>query len=113
MADQRQVIVQALLAIAIGFGAWAIVNMLPSWQPTAEFLPDVRMSPFQAFAFDGLRCLFAMLPATILWGASFPLTLAAGSGPDFDRHVSRVNAINTAGALADRKSTRLNSSHRT
>jgi spermidine synthase len=99
--------VQALLALAIGFGAWAIVNVLPSWQPTAQFLPTVRSAPSLAFAFDALRCAFAMLPATILWGASFPLTLAcaerrrsaAGRHGDFDRDVARVNAINTAGAL--------------
>jgi spermidine synthase len=99
--------IQALLALAIGFGAWAIVNVLPSWQPTALFLPAVRATPSLTFAFDALRCAFAMLPATILWGASFPLTLAcaersrsaAGRHGDFDRHVARVNAINTAGAL--------------
>ena len=36
----------------------------------------------------------------ILWGASFPLTLAAGRTGDFGGHVARINAINTAGALA-------------
>ena len=92
--------VQAMLALAIGFGAWAIVNVLPGWQPTALFLPKVRATPSLAFAFDALRCAFALLPATILWGASFPLTLAIGRRADFDRHVARVNAINTAGALA-------------
>jgi spermidine synthase len=99
--------VQALLALAIGFGAWAIVNVLPAWQPTAVFLPTVRSTPSLTFAFDAMRCAFAMLPATILWGASFPLTLACaersrsatGRPADFDRHVARVNAINTAGAL--------------
>src|SRR5688500_19099497 len=48
-----------------------------------------------------------MLPATILWGASFPLTLACGDSgravasgrAAFDRHVARINAINTSGAL--------------
>ena len=92
--------VQAMLALAIGFGAWAIVNVLPGWQPTALFLPRVRATPSLAFAFDALRCAFALLPATILWGASFPLTLAIGRHADFDRHVARVNAINTTGALA-------------
>lgn len=92
-------IVQALLALAIGFGAWSIVNVLPRWQPTGSFLPHVHTTPSLAFMFDAARCAFALLPATILWGASFPLTLAAGRG-DFTRHVSRVNAINTIGALA-------------
>jgi spermidine synthase len=48
--------------------------------------------------FDAARCAFAMLPAAILWGASFPLTLAAGGG-NFSRHVARINATNTIGAL--------------
>ena len=99
--------VQVLLGIAIGFGAWAIVNVLPHWQPTGDFLPTVRARPMLAFAFDAARCAFALLPATILWGASFPLTLAcgersrtAGGARDFGGHVATVNATNTIGALA-------------
>ena len=72
---------RSLLAVAIAFGAWAIVNVLPGWQPTALFLPQVRATPSLTFAFDALRCAFALLPATILWGASFPLTLACGARP--------------------------------
>ncbi len=99
--DPRSVlgVVHVALAVAIGFGAWAIVNVLPGWQPTAQFLPSVRATPSLAFAFDTLRCAFALLPAAILWGASFPLTLACGSR-DFAAYVARINAINTAGALA-------------
>jgi len=91
--------IHVALAVAIAFGAWAIVNVLPAWQPTAHFLPHVRTTPSLAFAFDGLRCAVALLPATILWGASFPLTLACG-GRDFSGYVARINATNTAGALA-------------
>jgi spermidine synthase len=58
----------------------------------------VRATPALAFAFDALRCALAMLPATLLWGASFPLLLAAPA-IDFSRHVARVNATNTVGAL--------------
>jgi spermidine synthase len=93
-------VIQVALAIAIAYGAWAIVNLLPSWQPTAVFLPDIRATPFKAFAFDALRCALALLPATILWGASFPVTLAAGGARDFSGHVARINATNTLGALA-------------
>lgn len=97
---------QVALAVAIGFGAWMIVNALPLWQPTREFLPWVRATPAYAFTFDAMRCAAAMLPATFIWGASFPLALAApgfAPGPaasSLARHVSRVNAINTTGALA-------------
>jgi len=96
-----------LLAAAIGFGAWMIVNALPLWQPTKDFLPWVRSTPSSAFTFDALRGAVALLPATLLWGASFPLTLAVAPRPrrqartgDLTRHVSRITAINTAGALA-------------
>ena len=46
------------------------------------------------------------MPATLLWGASFPLLLAAAPRlarahwrRDLPRQVSRITAINTAGAL--------------
>jgi len=91
--------IQILLAVAIGGGAWMIVNALPQWQPTVHYLPWVRMTPAYAFTFDALRCAAAMLPATLLWGASFPLTLAAVRGEGLPRHVSRINALNTTGSL--------------
>jgi len=98
---------QLLLAVAIAFGAWMIVHGLPVLQPTKSFLPWVRASPPLTFAFDAARCAIALMPATLLWGASVPLMLAAAprlrSGPagsaDLSRHVSRITAINTAGAL--------------
>ena len=90
--------VQIALAIAIASGAWMIVNLLPHWQPTRLFLPAVHASTTLTFAFDALRCAVALLPATILWGASFPLTIAAGR--DGERTVAAINALNTAGALA-------------
>ncbi|MDP2390479.1 MAG: fused MFS/spermidine synthase, partial [Acidobacteriota bacterium] len=71
-----------------------------------DYLPWVRTTPSYAFAFDALRCAAAMFPATFLWGASFSLTLAprlrsgAARAGDLTRHVSRINAINTTGALA-------------
>jgi spermidine synthase len=53
------------------------------------------------FAFDALRTAVALLPATILWGASFPLALAAAtSRADAARIVGRINATNTVGSLA-------------
>jgi spermidine synthase len=90
---------QLLLAFAIAFGAWMIVHALPAWQPTRSFLPWVRLSPWLTFAFDGARCAIALMPATLLWGASFPLMLAAAGSDGVTRHVSRITAINTAGAL--------------
>ena len=89
---------QLALSLAIGAGAWLIVNALPQWQPTRQFLATIHASPVLTFGFDAARCALAMLPATILWGASFPLTIAAAGGSA--RSVSRINALNTAGALA-------------
>jgi spermidine synthase len=90
---------QLLLAFTIAFGAWMIVHGLPLWQPTKSFLPWVRSSPSLTFAFDAFRCAIALLPATVLWGASFPLTIAAAGSAAVSRQVSRITAINTAGAL--------------
>jgi spermidine synthase len=87
--------VQLALPLTIATGAWMIVNLLPGWQPTRAFLPAIHASPALTFGFDALRCAIAMLPATILWGARFPLTTAAA-----DRSVAAINALNTAGALA-------------
>jgi spermidine synthase len=99
--------VQLGLAIAIAAGAWLIVNALPLWQPTKQFLPVVHGSPALRIAFDAFRCAVAMLPATILWGASFPLAIAATASLENepDRRatagaVAAINALNTAGALA-------------
>ena len=94
-------ICQMLLVACIAWAAWAIVNLLPQWQPTTHFLANVRSSPFLAFAFDALRGAAAFGPATLCWGASFPLAIAAVATPnDPDRSVARLNAINTVGALA-------------
>ena len=95
--------VQLGLAIAIAAGAWFIVNVLPPWQPTKQFLALVHGSPALRIAFDALRCAVAMLPATILWGASFPLAIAVttslGNQPRRSA-VAAINALNTGGALA-------------
>jgi spermidine synthase len=48
-----------------------------------------------------MRCLWAVLPAAVLWGASFPIALASLAAHGFDgaRLVGRVYAANTAGAI--------------
>ena len=84
------------------------------WQPTKDFLPRVRATPSYAFTFDALRCGFALLPATILWGASFPLTLAAGRAARLhaarlahQRHQHRRRTGRRDHVHADRHSLRL------
>ena len=53
------------------------------------------------FKLDLVRALWAVLPPAILWGASFPLALAAVSarGRDAGRLVGGIYAANTIGAV--------------
>ncbi|MBZ5575752.1 MAG: fused MFS/spermidine synthase [Acidobacteriia bacterium] len=91
---------QILLAVAIAWTAYMIANWLP-------FLPSDTLTsgmPWQTFRIDLVRCLFAILPPTLLWGASFPLACAAAAtaGPHADsgRVVGGIYAANTLGAIA-------------
>ncbi|MBZ5586825.1 MAG: fused MFS/spermidine synthase, partial [Acidobacteriia bacterium] len=88
---------QMLLAAAIAWTAWQLAVSLPYW-PINPFLST---SPWYTFQIDVARCLWAILPAALLWGASFPLALAAApsAGGDPGRLVGRVYAANTAGAI--------------
>jgi spermidine synthase len=94
---------QFLVALAIAWGGFMIARELP-WWPLDERLAS---SPWLVFQVDMARALFAVLPGAILWGASFPLALAAASegesadrNSDAGRTVGRVYAANTLGAIA-------------
>src|SRR5438132_6960823 len=89
---------QFLLAAAIAWAAWMLENSLPYW----PIDPALSISPWLNFQLDLVRCLWAVLPATCLWGASFPLALAAAAtrGQDPGRLVGAVYAANTVGAIA-------------
>jgi spermidine synthase len=92
---------QLVLMFAIAYASRAIVDWLPAWQPTSTYLHHVKSSNDLRFGFDALRTALALLPAAILWGASFPLALgAAARGRDASRVVGRINATNTLGSLA-------------
>ncbi|HLW76405.1 MAG TPA: fused MFS/spermidine synthase, partial [Bryobacteraceae bacterium] len=77
----------------------------------ADSLPYLPVNPFLStnpwftFQLDMARCLWAILPSAILWGASFPLACAAVSAPDQSgtnesgRLVGGVYAANTLGAI--------------
>ncbi len=64
---------QFFLAAAIAWTAFVITRALPYWPLNASLLT----SPWYIFQVDLVRCLWAVLPASLLWGASFPLALAA------------------------------------
>ena len=90
-------ICQLLLAGAIAWSAYATARTVPYW-PVHESHPA---NPWFRFRLDFLRCLWAILPAAVLWGASFPLAVAsvARRGLDPGRLVGRVYAANTIGAI--------------
>ena len=89
-------ILQFLLILAIPYAAYTIITILPN----LHFF-DVDAGWETKSIDDLLRCALAVLPATILWGASFPMALAAVGVGDDDpgRSVGRVYASNTAGAI--------------
>ena len=91
---------QLLLVPSILWGSILITERMPYWQPNEEFLPWILDSTAYVFAFDMIRCGIAMLPATILWGTSFPLALAAAARKeDPGKLVGGIYAANTAGAI--------------
>jgi spermidine synthase len=88
---------QALLVGAILWGAYSLACALPYWPVNAA----LSMKPIYGFEIDLARCLWAILPAACLWGASFPLALAsiAPGGRDLGQLVGRVYAANTVGGI--------------
>ena len=89
---------QMLLCFAIAWAAYMLTQSLPFW----PIDPSMSRSPWYNFQLDVVRCLWALLPGAILWGASFPLALASVAAPGVDpgRLVGRVYAANTFGAIA-------------
>jgi spermidine synthase len=94
--------IQFLLAFATAWGAFMIARELPWWPLDERLTPG----PWIVFQVDLARTLFAVLPGAVLWGASFPLALAAASegatadsNSDTGRIVGRVYAANTLGAI--------------
>ena len=86
---------QILLAGGIAWAVYMINLVVP-------YLPELASTdPWTVAGGDLLRTLAAILPATLLWGASFPLAMAAAArkGDDPARPVSGVYAANTLGAI--------------
>jgi spermidine synthase len=88
---------QLLLIVAI---AWAAIS-IDAWLPYWPIDPRLSFNPWLTFQLDLARCLWAVLPAAGLWGASFPLALAAAAPQheDAGRMVGAVYAANTIGAI--------------
>ncbi|MEP6592562.1 MAG: fused MFS/spermidine synthase, partial [Acidobacteriota bacterium] len=88
---------QLLLCAAIAWTGYMLTQSLPYW----PINPSISTDPWLNFQLDIVRCLWAILPGAILWGASFPLALAsvATGGKDPARLVGGVYAANTLGAI--------------
>ena len=88
---------QLLLCAAMGWAAYMLTESIPWWPVD----PSIASTPMFTFQLDLVRTLWVVLPAAILWGASFPLALAsvASRGQDPARLVGGVYAANTVGAI--------------
>ena len=88
---------QVGICAALAWAAYATGTSLPFW----PINPSISTSLTFTFQLDLMRAIFVMLPGAILWGASFPLALAAvaSRGQDPARLVGGVYAANTVGAI--------------
>ncbi len=87
---------QLSLAPAIIWAALVITRIVPNWSVSET------AGPAKTFIFDCFRCSLAILPASFLWGASFPLALASATRRQAEtgRTVGKIYAANTAGSIA-------------
>jgi spermidine synthase len=88
---------QMLLGGVVAWAAYALAYTIPFLPVTLQLTPG----PWYTFHLDLMRCLWVVLPAACLWGASFTLALAAAASPgqDAGRLVARVYAANTVGVI--------------
>jgi len=89
---------QILAVPAMAWTAYNLAAALPYWPSVPSLSSDVWLH----FQLDLARASWALLPPTILWGASFPLALQAVAGETSDAAhlMARVYAANTFGAIA-------------
>jgi spermidine synthase len=85
------------LVAAMAWAALIMSRSLPYWPIDVS----LASSPWHTLQLDLLRCVYTILPAACLWGASFPLALAAAASPGQDpgRLAGGVYAANTVGAI--------------
>src|SRR5258706_8354053 len=86
-----------LAAAGIAWAAYAIADALPYW----PINPQLSKDPIFTFQIDMARTIWAVLPATLFWGASFPFAFAAAASPTGDSAatVGGIYAAHTAGAI--------------
>ena len=88
---------QILLALAIAWAAFMLATVLPFW----PLDPTLTENPWLNFQVDVVRSALALLPAVCLWGASFPLAMAAivHRDDDMGKLVGSIYAANTVGGI--------------
>jgi spermidine synthase len=88
---------QLLVCAAMAWAAYQLTESLPYW----PINPSLATTPWYTLQLDLVRCMWVVLPGAILWGASFPLALAAVASTEHDaaRLAGGVYAANTVGAI--------------
>ncbi len=88
---------QILLTVTVAWAAYTIVHILPLWKDNVL----VTLDPWRMYGLDLNRCVLALLPATLFWGASFPLACAAAAqlGGEPGIIAGEVYAANTVGGI--------------
>jgi len=88
---------QAGAVLGIAWTAHAIARQLPYW----PINPSIAEEAGYVFQLDLARAAWALMPAPLMWGASFPLAVAAAAeeGQDPGQLLGRVYAANTVGAI--------------
>ena len=88
---------QLLQVLALVWATHTLTTLLPFWPVD----PARAVGLWPTFQLDLVRCAWAILPSAVLWGASFPLALAALTtrGSEVGSLVGRAYAANTVGAI--------------
>ena len=96
---------QLMVVPAVAWTAYSLSLSLPYW----PINPDLSTSIWFTAQLDLLRCTWAIWPGPILWGASFPLALAAmaENRRDSSRLTGTLYAANTLGAIVGALTTSL------
>ncbi len=88
---------QLLLCGALGWAGYSTGASMPYWPINPSIATDITYT----IQLDLVRAIWVILPGALLWGASFPLALAAVADRQRDpaRLVGGVYAANTVGAI--------------
>lgn len=88
---------QILLTLGIAWTAYTMIHSLPWWNDDVLTTADA----WRMYSLDLKRVFYAVLPATLFWGASFPLACAAVARPDEDsgKVAGGIYAANTLGGI--------------